>query len=146
MIKLVNKLIGPGTPDATITLPWEKRTRSRLRAVLDNGQDAGLFLVRGTTLCNGDMLVSEDGYVVQVLAATEKLSTVVSDDALVMARICYHLGNRHTAVAIGSGKISYRHDPVLDKMIQKLGLEVRREMAPFEPENGAYAGGGHHHG
>lgn len=146
MIKLVNKLIGPATPDTTLTLPWEQRTRSRLRVVLDNGQDAGLFLVRGATLHSGDLIVSEEGFVVQVLAADEALSTVVSDDPLAMARVCYHLGNRHTALEINRQRVSYRHDPVLDKMVQGLGLEVRREQAPFEPEVGAYAAEGHHHG
>jgi urease accessory protein len=31
-------------------------------------------------------------------------------------------------------------------MVEGLGASVTEEDAPFEPEQGAYAGGGHHHG
>jgi urease accessory protein len=31
-------------------------------------------------------------------------------------------------------------------MVAGLGAHVQEELAPFQPEPGAYAGGGHHHG
>lgn len=145
MIKLTYKLQTPLPPATTLTLPWEQRTRSRLRVVLDNGREAGLFLERGTILRGGDLLGSDDGYVVQVRAADEALSTVTVDDALLMARACYHLGNRHAGLEIASDRIRYRHDPVIDAMVRELGLEVYLDHAPFDPEIGAYAAGAHHH-
>ncbi|MBI5551329.1 MAG: urease accessory protein UreE [Desulfobacterales bacterium] len=145
MIRLTKKLQGPGKGHATLTLPWEQRTRSRLRVVLDNGVEAGLFLERGTILRGGDLLAAEDGMVVRVQAADEPLSSVICDDALKMARVCYHLGNRHTALEISAGEIRYLRDPVLDALVQHLGLSVQHIAAPFEPEVGAYAGHGHSH-
>ena len=143
MIHLTRKLETDRLPNATLTLPWEQRIRSRLRVVLDNGAEAGLFLQRGTTLSDGDLLTGEDGDVVRVVAADETLSTVIDADALALARACYHLGNRHTPVEITEGRIRYLHDPVLDEMVRGLGLTVRIDRAPFQPEAGAY--GGHHH-
>jgi urease accessory protein len=145
MIHLTHKLENCQPALTTLTLPWEQRIRSRLRVVLDSGDEAGLFLERGTVLGDGDLLTSEDGTVVRVIAADEKLSSVTSNDPLKMAKACYHLGNRHTPLEIAEGHVRYLHDPVLDDMIRGLGLDVSIEQAPFQPEAGAY-GGHHHHG
>lgn len=146
LMKLVKKLVGPPLKaQVTLTLPWEQRIKSRQRVRLDNGREAGLFLPRGGVLNHGDILVSEDETLVQICAAEEKVSTVLCDHPLAMARACYHLGNRHTEIEIVPGRIRYLQDSVLDKMMHGLGLEVVIEQAPFEPEAGAYAQG-HQHG
>jgi urease accessory protein len=72
------------------------------------------------------------------------VSIARTDDALLLARAAYHLGNRHVALQIGPGWLRYLHDRVLDGMVRELGLTVAGEQAPFEPEAGAY--GGDHHG
>ena len=149
MIKLTDKLNGPGQEDTTLTLPLHDRIKSRLRVTLDNGEEAGLFLERGATLKEGDLLRSEVGYLVRVKAASETLSTVRSDDTHLLARACYHLGNRHVSIQIEPGRISYLHDHVLDAMLRGFGMDVEVIEAPFEPEPGAYGGSaeqGHHHG
>ncbi|GAB6909124.1 Urease accessory protein UreE [Desulfosarcina cetonica] len=146
MIHLTDRLKTSREATATLTLPWEERTRSRLRVVLDDGSEAGLFLPRGTVLHDGDLLASDNGDVVRIRAADEALSSVTGHDPLTMARACYHLGNRHTPIEITSGRIRYRFDPVLDEMIRGLGLTVSHDQAPFDPEAGAYGGGHHHHG
>ena len=130
---------------ATLTLPFELRQKSRLRTRLDSGQDVGLFLPRGTVLRHGDRLRTTGGLVVEVQAAPETVSTARTADSLQLARASYHLGNRHVALQLGAGWLRYRHDHVLDEMVQALGLEVVCEQAPFEPEAGAYGGGHHAH-
>lgn len=148
MIRLTRKLDPSGDHRAsstTLTLPWEQRTRSRMRVVLDDGREAGLFMERGTVLRTGDRLCSDQGDVVEVRAAAETLSVVGCDDALLMARVCYHLGNRHVQLHIAPRQISYLKDPVLDAMVQRLGLTALTVHALFEPELGAYAHEGHTH-
>jgi urease accessory protein len=44
---------------------------------------------------------------------------------------------------LGDGFLRIRKDAVLKEMLEGLGAQVQEEMAPFEPEAGAY-GGGHH--
>lgn len=154
MIKLTQKTNTRDEPRTTLTLPLHQRIKSRLRVVLDNGEEAGLFLERGTTLKAGDQLLSEDGYRVEILAADETLSVVKSEDSHLLARACYHLGNRHVSIQIDRGQIRYPHDHVLDEMLRGLGLRVETVEAPFEPEPGAYGGSAeqgrhhdhHHHG
>lgn len=144
MIELT-KRVDAGEPGATLTLPRDKRIRSRLRAVLDDGRDVGVFLERGQTLQDGDLLAGPDGTVVIVRAAPEPVSEVRCDDPLLLARACYHLGNRHVAVQIETGRLRYQHDHVLDDMLRGLGLQVEYLDAPFEPEPGAYGGSAHGH-
>ncbi|MGZ8186511.1 MAG: urease accessory protein UreE [Methylobacter sp.] len=135
-------------PAASLTLPFESRQKSRLRVTLDNGEEAGLFLPRGTLLRGGDCLLAEDGRVILVNAAAESTSTAYSSDPLLLMKACYHLGNRHIPVQIGENFVRYQHDHVLDDMIAAFGLGVKHELAPFEPESGAYHShnhGAHHH-
>ncbi|KXF83333.1 urease accessory protein UreE [Enterovibrio coralii] len=131
----------------TIHLGIDARIKSRLKVTLDDGREAGLFLPRGHTVRGGDLLVSESGERVRVIAADEKVSTVHASNARLLARLSYHLGNRHVPLQMGDGWVRYQHDHVLDDMVGLLGGEVVVEFAPFEPESGAYGGhsSGHHH-
>lgn len=130
--------------EASLTLPFALRQKSRQRAVLDSGEEVGLFLPRGTILQEGDLLEAENGLIVGVRAAYEELSTAATPDRLLLAKVCYHLGNRHTPVQITESRVSYLHDHVLDEMIRGLGLDVTVGAGPFEPESGAYHSHGAH--
>ncbi len=143
-LQIVERLSENLPVQATLTLPFDSRRKSRLRTRLDSGEDVGLFLPRGTVLHDGDRLRTTDGLVVEVRAALETVSTARADDSLALARAAYHLGNRHIPLQLGSGWLRYPHDHVLDGMVHDLGLEVVSEEVPFEPEAGAYSGGHHH--
>jgi len=138
--------------NATVTLPIDKRVKSRMCVTLDDGRDAGIILEHGETLADGDKLLAGDGTVVRVNAADESLSQAHCSDRLLFARADYHLGNRHVPVEISiqsespfSCQIRYLHDHVLDDMLKGLGVQVTLVQAPFTPEAGAYGGGHHHH-
>lgn len=146
MINLTRKLPPGEAGDASVTLTYEQRVRSRLRVTLDDGREAGILLPRGETLQKGDCLAGEGGLVVQVRAAPECLSVATSDDPLLLARACYHLGNRHVALQIQPGRLAWLHDHVLDDLARGLGLPVSVMDAPFEPEPGAYGGQSGAHG
>jgi urease accessory protein len=138
MLTISERLHDARTADARLVLPFELRSRSRFRARLVGGEDVGVILGRGQILRGGDLLLSPDGRVIEVVAAAESVSTVHSADARALARAAYHLGNRHVALQIGVGWLRYSHDHVLDEMLHGLGLTVAVEQAPFEPEAGAY--------
>ena len=125
-------------------LPYERRQRSRLRATLESGVEVAIELERGTALRHGDKLKAADGTIVEVAAAPESVSVVSSNVPLQLARAAYHLGNRHVALQIREGELTYLHDHVLDAMLRNLGLDIQHSHAPFDPESGAY-GSGHAH-
>ena len=145
MLELTER-VDHGEAVATLTLPLEKRIRSRLRVNLDDGTEAGVFLARGQVLHEGDLLAGADGLIVKIRAAAEPVSEVRCDDPLLLARACYHLGNRHMPVQIDQGLLRYQHDHVLDDMLRGLGLQPSLVQAPFEPEPGAYGGSARGHG
>jgi urease accessory protein len=135
----------PAPPDARLVLPFDLRSRSRFRAQLAGGEEVAVILERGQVLRGGDRLLADDGRVIEIAAAPETVSSVHSTDVQQLARAAYHLGNRHVSLQIGKGWLRYRHDHVLDDMLQGLGLSVSLEQAPFEPEAGAYHGTHHGH-
>ena len=153
MLRIVRRVSGVAAT-VSLTLPLEQRVKARLRVKLDDGRDAGLFLDRGPILRDGDCLEGEDGSIVRVIAAKEPVSVVRTSDSDLLARACYHLGNRHTPLQILPGELRYQHDHVLDEMLQGLGLSAEHAELPFEPEPGAYGehgsehtqGHGHSHG
>jgi urease accessory protein len=137
-VKIDSSTDHPRAAELKLVLPFGDRAKSRLRVTFDNGEEAGLFLERGSVLRNGDLLLADDGRVVEVRAAMETVSTVRTSDPWTLARASYHLGNRHVALEIGPGWLRYQHDHVLDDMLRGFGLEVTVEQSQFEPEAGAY--------
>lgn len=128
-----------------IELPYDLRKRSRLKAASRCGRDIGLVLPRGHILRHGTLLKNETGDVAKIVAAHEQVTTVTANDPVALAKAAYHLGNRHVPLQVGDGWLRYQHDHVLDDMVKGLGLSVKVEHNAFEPEDGAYAHGGHHH-
>lgn len=146
MISLHTRIPVADVVHDTLLLPFEQRERCRQRARLASGEEVALFLVRGTVLRDGDLLLGEGGRVVRVEAALEPTYVVRCGDATLLARCAFHLGNRHTQTQVGPGWLRIRVDPVLREMVEGLGADVGEELARFEPEAGAYGGGhGHHH-
>jgi urease accessory protein len=145
MLSLHTKIARADIVHDIMVLPWDQRERCRLRARLASGEEVALFMARGTVLRDGDLLSGEGGRVVRVVAAPEPTYLVRCVDAAMLARCAYHLGNRHTQAQVGPGWIRIRVDPVLKEMVLGLGAQVDEELAKFEPEPGAYAGG-HGHG
>jgi urease accessory protein len=129
-----------------LTLPYELREKSRLRAALPTGEEVAVFTVRGTVLRDGDLLRGDDGRVVRIRAAEEATYRVACSNPRDLLRCAFHLGNRHTQAQVGEGFLRIRRDSVLKDMLQGLGATVAEEDALFEPESGAYGGGHGHHG
>lgn len=147
MIRIERKASSNVPATERLVLPFEVRSKTRLRTRLESGEEAGLFLERGSVLRGGDLLEAEDGRIVEVVAATEEVMEVRCDSALALARAAYHLGNRHVAVQLQPGLLRFSRDHVLGEMVRGLGLTVVETRAPFEPESGAYGGhAAHTHG
>ncbi|WP_299414568.1 urease accessory protein UreE [Acaryochloris sp. IP29b_bin.148] len=127
--------------DLTLALTAEERTRSRHKFQTAEGQTVFLQLSRGTILYNGDLLKSESDTVLRIIARSEPVLTVQAATSLDLLRGAYHLGNRHVPLEITPTCLRLTPDPVLQKMLEQLGLDVTEDMHPFQPEAGAY---GHH--
>jgi urease accessory protein len=145
MLTLIARCEPVDRPYGELVLPFDLRIRSRLRTRLVSGEEAVLKTERGAVLRGGDCLRAEDGRVVRVAAASEKVMHVTCADQFELTRAAYHLGNRHVPVEIGDGYLRIAADHVLGDMLLGLDAKVRELEAPFEPESGAYGGGHGHH-
>lgn len=132
------------TPFETLTLTFNQRQKSRQKAILESEEAVGLILPRGTILKEGDILEDEQGGLLKIIAAEETVSTVTTDDAHLLLRVAYHLGNRHVPLQVEPAWLRYGHDHVLDDMVALLGAQITVSQNSFQPEKGAY-GGGHDH-
>ena len=128
-----------------VVLGFDDRHRRRLAMRGVRGLDFLLDLGEATALRGGDALVLEDGGLVEVVAAPEPLVEIEGHDQAATVRIAWHLGNRHLPVQLVGRRLRIRRDHVIEAMVEGLGGRLRAIAAPFDPEGGAYAGGGHAH-
>lgn len=130
----------------TVTLPYTDRHRRRIVLSDDAGADFLLDLPEAVPIADGDGLELENGGVIHVIAAPEDVADVTCRSPTHLARVAWHLGNRHLAVQIlADGRLRIVWDHVIAAMLEGLGATVERRHAAFQPETGAYAGGGHGH-
>jgi len=133
----------------SLTLDYDNRHRRRIRLATDGGADLLLDLPKAVAMAHGDGLRLEDGRWLGVKAAPEALVEVRAEDRTQLARIAWHIGNRHFPAQILDGAIRIRPDHVMEAMVIGLGGQVSRLEAPFQPEGGAYGGAapaqGHSH-
>ena len=135
---------------STITLDWDTRQKSRFDATDSSGRRLGVFLPRGTVVRGGDVLVAEDGSLVSVQAAPQDVLRITAcaehGSPFDLTRAAYHLGNRHVPIELQPDHLKIEPDHVLADMLRAMHLIVNAVDEAFEPENGAYATGGHGHG
>ena len=154
----INKLIpqGAGLAPAllkratTAVLDWDTRQKSRFDTEDSQGRTLGVFLPRGTAVRGGDVLVAEDGSLVKVVATPQPVLVVRTcadhGTPLDLLRAAYHLGNRHVQLEVQPEHLHLEPDHVLADMLRQMHLIVTEELAPFEPEGGAYSAGTQAHG
>ena len=129
----------------TVTLDYEARFLRRKRLVSDTGEPFLVELAETRSLSQGEGFRLDDGRIIAVMAAAEPLLAVRYHN---LARIAWHVGNRHTPCQIADDHILIREDKVLQVMLEGLGASVTQVTAPFTPEGGAYGHGrthGHEH-
>ena len=132
--------------DDTVTLDYEARFLRRKRLVSDRGEAFLVELAETRSLNQGDGFLLDDGRIIEIRAAAEPLLAVRHDN---LARVAWHIGNRHTPCQICDDHVLIRDDRVLQTMLEGLGAGIIQVTAPFMPEGGAYGHGrthGHEHG
>ena len=135
-----------------ITLDHGDRHRRRITLTCEGGLSFLLDLDRAAVLDHGDAVALEDGRLVEVRAAPERLVEITSDDPLLLKKVIWHLGNRHAPAEITEAAVYIAEDHVLIDMVRGLGARAALVQRPFRPERGAYDGASgvahahHHHG
>lgn len=143
----IRRAAAAGAADRVV-LDYRDRFLRRRRLLTASGAALIVDLPETVSLEDGDAFVLDDGGLVAVEAAAEPLIEITAPPEL-LARLAWHIGNRHTPAEIGDGRILVQRDHVIADMLTRLGAAQREISAPFRPEGGAYGHGrthGHHHG
>ena len=132
-------------PADTVVLDFDDRHRRRMAMTGTRGLEFLLDLESAVALRGGDALVLDDNRLIEVVAAPEPLLEIRGQDPHHLVRLAWHLGNRHLPTQIMPKGLRIRRDHVIEAMVKGLGARVIEIEAPFDPEGGAYAGGGDVH-
>jgi urease accessory protein len=127
-----------------VVLDANERHRRRVVLTAEGGTSFLLDLPHAMVLHDGDGLVLDDGSVVRVAGKREPLVEVSASNPQQLARLAWHIGNRHIDVEIIGERLRIRCDAVVEDMLRGLGAQLSPVEAPFDPEPGAY-GQGHRH-
>ncbi len=130
---------GSDVADDEIELTWDERHRRRIRMTSNGGKVFLLDLPRAVALADGDRLLLDDGSRIRVRARPERVADIRAESADALARIAWHLGNRHWPTQLLEGGLRIPFDHVLIDMVAGLGGRVTLRDAVFHPESGAYA-------
>lgn len=128
-------------PFAEIALEAQERHIRRKVIALGDGLEVLVDFEKAIKLEDGDCLVLDDGRLIQIAALPEDLIEVRGRDANHLARLAWHIGNRHLEAQIEISRILIRPDHVIAKMLEGQGAMVNQVREKFSPEHGAYAHG-----
>lgn len=144
MIRAINVIPASEKPAAedSIELDFDQRHRRRIVMTSATGEAFLLDLPKAVAIAHGDCLELEDGRRIRVKSKAEPVADITTRDEKHLARIAWHLGNRHLPTEILDGRLRIRDDHVIVDMVRRLGATVSFTEAPFHPEGGAY---GHAH-
>jgi urease accessory protein len=127
-----------------VVLDADERHRRRITLAGERGTVFLLDLPHATALRDGDGLVLDDGAIVRVAGKPEPLVEIAAASPHELARLAWHIGNRHTDLQVVGERLRIRRDHVLEDMLRGLGARLMPIEAPFDPEPGAYQS--HRHG
>jgi urease accessory protein len=129
----------------TCRLTYEDRLLRRKVLTTSDGAEFLVDLPQTESLNHGDALQAADGTLVAIVAASEALLEITGPN---LARLAWHIGNRHTPCQIEPARLLIQRDHVLADMLTRNGARLREVSEPFTPEGGAYGMGrthGHAH-
>ena len=127
----------------TVILDYAQRSAQTLSATGLKGGRLEIALAQATRLRTDDALLLEDGSLVEVVAAPEPLIEARAGNVAGLARLAWHLGDRHIPVQMLPNRIRARREPGIEALLKALGAKVTPIEAPFEPEGGAYESHAH---
>lgn len=145
MTTLVARILHRAAPPAEdrVTLDYEGRFLRRRTLTTDAGTTLLVDLAETVSVEDGDAFETTDGRRIGVHAAAETLLEILAPPER-LARLAWHIGNRHTPAEIAADRLRIRRDHVLAHMLVRLGAEIREVTVPFRPEGGAYGTGRTH--
>ena len=136
----------------SVILDYVQRSTRKIAVTGIRGGAYEIELAEPARLRTDDLLVLDDGSLIEVVAAPEPLIEARAADLPSLALLAWHLGDRHVPAQLLPNRIRARREPAVESLLKSLGATLAIIEAPFEPEGGAYTAShghthdhGHHH-
>jgi urease accessory protein len=146
------KVVRPGatTGDVidTVLLKYEDRIKQQGFVFGGKGTCVEFDFPAPPLLRTDDLLVLDDGRLVEVVAEVEPVLEVREKDFAKAARLVLALGNRHVPVQILANRLRVPETPEVALLLKERGFKPQAVTAPFEPDDGDTPAHehAHHHG
>ncbi|RYE86391.1 MAG: urease accessory protein UreE [Hyphomicrobiales bacterium] len=118
----------------TLTLDHHGRNVCHATLKGDGGREILLDLDKPTALSDGDAIKLEDGGLVLIRAAAQKLIAITAENPLRLTRLAWHLGGRHVPAEVTADAIYVEHDAALAELVRGQGCTMSEIERPFQPE------------
>jgi urease accessory protein len=135
----------PGAIIDTLLLKFEDRVKQQGFVFGGKGTCIEFDFPAPPLLRTDDLLVLDDGQLVEVVADVEPVLEVREKDFAKAARLVLALGNRHVPIQILANRLRLLPDPELAQFLRERGFQPAMVTAPFEPEDGDAHDHGHDH-
>ena len=148
-VKVITAVPAEGRVIDTVILTPEERRAPHGSVTGVKGTHLSFDLAEPVALRAGDLLQLDDGNLIEVVAEPEPLIEARAKDLTALARLAWHLGDRHIPVQLFANRLRVRRDPAIEALLARLGAKIVAIEAPFDPEGGAYTAPvheRHHHG
>ncbi len=95
-------------------------------------------LPRGIALRHDDLLLLDDGSLIEIVARPEALIEIRAENVTMLARAAWLLGDHHIPAELAERRLRVRRSEAVAILLKPLGVRLADLEAPFEPEGGAY--------
>jgi urease accessory protein len=152
------KVVRPGETTGeiidTVLLKYEDRIKQQGFVFGGRGTCVEFDFPAPPLLRTDDLLLLDDGRLIEVVAEVEPVLEVREKDFAKGARLVLALGNRHVPVQILANRLRVPETPDVALLLKERGFKPQTVTAPFEPDDGDtpahehahHHGHDHHHG
>jgi urease accessory protein len=146
------KVVRPGETTGeiidTVLLKYEDRIKQQGFVFGGRGTCVEFDFPAPPLLRTDDLLLLDDGRLIEVVAEVEQVLEVREKDFAKGARLVLALGNRHVPVQILANRLRVPETPDVALLLEERGFEPQTVTAPFEPDDGDTPAHehAHHHG
>jgi urease accessory protein len=128
----------PGEIADTLLLTFDDRRRQQGFVFGAKGTCVAFDFPEPPRLRTDDLLLLDDGRLVEVVADIEPVIEVRAKDFASVARLILTLGNRHIPVQLLANRIRLQKRPDIEALAAEHGLKAVEIAAPFEPDERAH--------
>lgn len=129
----------------TVILDHDARRQKKLTLFGEGGTVAEFSSEKDPNLKDGDALKLENGQLMLVQAAAEKLYQVTAENPLRLMRLAWQLGSQHVAIETTIEALFTSADPALDELIRGQGCSSAIIDRPYQPEQAEHGHDCCHH-